>query len=151
MSEIRVLLVDDSTLARRMMVTALANHPEIEVVGSVPTGGLALMRLEELRPDAVILDVEMPGIDGVETLKLIRAIKPKLPGISVSSCKCYVIAGNGFKTKALHSGQSINNTSPKRQLHSSPRMPAAWMSGHYPASIKESTTKCLSLPSRGKL
>ncbi|HWA75498.1 MAG TPA: chemotaxis-specific protein-glutamate methyltransferase CheB [Polyangiaceae bacterium] len=85
MSEIRVLLVDDSTLARRMMVTALANHPEIEVVGSVPTGGLALMRLEELRPDAVILDVEMPGIDGVETLKLIRAIKPKLPVIMFSA------------------------------------------------------------------
>ena len=67
MSEIRVLLVDDSTLARRMMVTALANHPEIEVVGSVPTGGLALMRLEEtvrdigrkfgLRPEDLNLDL----------------------------------------------------------------------------------------------
>jgi two-component system chemotaxis response regulator CheB len=85
MSEVRVLLVDDSAVARRAIISALGAHPEIEVVAAAPTGAIALARLRELNPDAVVLDVEMPGMDGVETLLKIRETHPQLPVIMFSA------------------------------------------------------------------
>ena len=85
MSEVRVLLVDDSSVARRAIMSALAAHPEIDVVAAAPTGALALARLREVHPDAIVLDVEMPGMDGVETLRKIRETHPRLPVIMFSA------------------------------------------------------------------
>ncbi len=85
MSQLKVLLVDDSSLVRRMLMMALKQHPEIEVVAAAPTGAVALARLGEVAVDAVVLDVEMPGLDGVETLIRIRQKFPRLPVVMFSA------------------------------------------------------------------
>lgn len=85
MSGVRVMLVDDSAVARRVIVSALSAHPEVEVVATAPTGAIALARLREGNLDAIVLDVEMPVMDGVETLRKIRETHPRLPVIMFSA------------------------------------------------------------------
>jgi two-component system, chemotaxis family, protein-glutamate methylesterase/glutaminase len=77
MSErIRVLVVDDSALMRKLIPAILARDPSIEVVGTAMDGAFALKKIEELRPDVVTLDLEMPRMDGMETLRLIMQRAP---------------------------------------------------------------------------
>src|SRR5262249_28502394 len=85
MSErIRVLVVDDSALMRKLIPATLARDPEIEVVGTAMDGAFALKKIEELKPDVVTLDLEMPRMDGMETLRLIMRRAP-LPVILLST------------------------------------------------------------------
>jgi two-component system, chemotaxis family, protein-glutamate methylesterase/glutaminase len=85
MSEtIRVLVVDDSALMRKLIPAILARDPSIEVVGTAMDGAFALKKIEELRPDVVTLDLEMPRMDGMETLRLIMKRAP-LPVILFST------------------------------------------------------------------
>lgn len=85
MIRVRVLVVDDSAAYRRILTDALGGEEAIEVVGSASNGKIALARIPQLNPDVVTLDVEMPEMDGLETLKSIRAEYPALPVIMVSS------------------------------------------------------------------
>ncbi len=73
---IRVLVVDDSALMRKLIPTILARDASIEVVGTAMDGAFALKKIEELRPDVVTLDLEMPRMDGMETLRLIMKSAP---------------------------------------------------------------------------
>jgi len=82
---IRVLIVDDSAVVRRMLCDMLACDPELVVAGIAGSGQLALERIGELKPDIVTLDVEMPGMDGIATLVEIRKQSPRLPVIMFSS------------------------------------------------------------------
>jgi two-component system, chemotaxis family, protein-glutamate methylesterase/glutaminase len=85
MSErIRVLVVDDSALMRKLIPTILARDPSIEVVGTAMDGAFALKKIEEMRPDVVTLDLEMPRMDGIEALRLIMQRAP-LPVIVFST------------------------------------------------------------------
>src|SRR5713226_3087369 len=85
MSErVRVLVVDDSALMRKLIPAILARDPSIEVVGTAMDGAFALKKIEELRPDVVTLDLEMPRMDGMETLRLIMLRAP-LPVILFST------------------------------------------------------------------
>ncbi len=85
MSEtVRVLVVDDSALMRKLIPAILARDPSIEVVGTAMDGAFALKKIEELRPDVVTLDLEMPRMDGMETLRLIMRRAP-LPVILFST------------------------------------------------------------------
>src|SRR5215467_12780384 len=85
MSErVRVLVVDDSALMRKLIPNILARDPMIEVVGTAMDGAFALKKIEELRPDVVTLDLEMPRVDGMETLRLIMRRAP-LPVVMVST------------------------------------------------------------------
>jgi two-component system chemotaxis response regulator CheB len=85
MSEpIRVLVVDDSALMRKLIPAILARDASIEVVGTAMDGAFALKKIEELHPDVVTLDLEMPRMDGMETLRLIMRRAP-LPVILFST------------------------------------------------------------------
>ncbi len=103
MPKIRVLIVDDSVVIRRMISDALGRDPAMEVVGIAPHGGIALQKIPQVNPDVITLDVEMPEMDGLTTLREIRKIYPKLPVIMFST-----LTGKGAATtvEALSAGAS---------------------------------------------
>jgi two-component system, chemotaxis family, protein-glutamate methylesterase/glutaminase len=84
-ASIGVLVVDDSVVIRRMLATVLDGDPEIEVVGTASNGRIALEKLAQLRPDILILDVEMPVMDGLATLRALRVTHPTLPVVMFSA------------------------------------------------------------------
>lgn len=81
---ISVLVVDDSAFMRNALSRMISSDPDLRVVGTAGDGIEALTRITELDPDVVTLDVEMPGINGLETLRRIMAQAPR-PVIMVSS------------------------------------------------------------------
>jgi two-component system chemotaxis response regulator CheB len=85
MRPVRILIVDDSAVARKLLNDLLASDPETVVAGSAGDGRQALLRIRDLKPDLVTLDIDMPGMDGLEALVEIRKLYPKLPVIMVST------------------------------------------------------------------
>ena len=85
MKKIRVLVVDDSAVIRRLISDLFAKDSAIEVAGTASNGHTALEKIAQLNPDLVMLDVEMPEMDGLETVTAIRAKWPHLPVIMFSS------------------------------------------------------------------
>ncbi len=81
---VRVLVVDDSALMRKLIPLILERDPDIEVVGTAMDGAFALKKIAELQPDVVTLDLEMPRMDGIETLRTIMRNAP-LPVIVFST------------------------------------------------------------------
>jgi two-component system, chemotaxis family, protein-glutamate methylesterase/glutaminase len=81
---VRVLVVDDSALMRKLIPLILERDADIEVVGTAMDGTFALRKIDELRPDVVTLDLEMPRMDGVEILRMIMRSAP-LPVIVFST------------------------------------------------------------------
>lgn len=84
MSRIRVLVVDDSAFMRKVVSDLLSAEPDIEVVGTARDGTEGLQKAVSLAPDVVTLDVEMPGMNGLEMLERLMADRP-LPVVMVSS------------------------------------------------------------------
>ena len=82
---IDVLVVDDAVVVRRMIGEVLGTDPALRVIGTAADGKIALQKLQQLKPDLVTLDFEMPEMDGIETLRAIRKIHPKLPVIMFST------------------------------------------------------------------
>jgi len=84
MSNKRILIVDDSIVIRRALRNALSRIPGLEVAGSAPNGQIALMKIPLLHPDVVILDIEMPEMDSLQTLTAIRNDSPEIAVIMLS-------------------------------------------------------------------
>jgi len=82
---IRVLIVDDSVVIRRLVTQALELDPLIEVVGVASNGAIGLQRIPQMNPDLITLDIEMPDMDGLEMLRRIRREYPKLRVIMFST------------------------------------------------------------------
>ena len=85
MSKIRVLVVDDVAMVRRLVVDALSIDPDIQVVGTAQNGREAIDRIPEVKPDLIVLDYEMPEMDGLETLIEVRKNHPAIRVIIFSS------------------------------------------------------------------
>lgn len=73
---LRVLLVEDHALVRAAVSQAVASAPDLEVVGESPTAEDAIARMAELRPDLVLIDIDLPGMRGTE---LVRELAPRYP------------------------------------------------------------------------
>jgi two-component system chemotaxis response regulator CheB len=82
---IRVLIVDDSATIRGLLSATLDADPELKVVGTAVNGKMGVDMIATAAPDIVLLDVEMPVLDGIGALKEIRRIAPKLPVVMFSS------------------------------------------------------------------
>ncbi|MGB9205204.1 MAG: chemotaxis response regulator protein-glutamate methylesterase [Terriglobales bacterium] len=84
MAPLRILVVDDSVVTRRMLSSTLSGDPGLEVVGTASDGRIALAQIPLLKPDLITLDIEMPVMDGLETLAVIRKLYPQLRVIMFS-------------------------------------------------------------------
>ena len=85
MPSIRVLVVDDAVVIRRILTDILAEDPDIEVVGTAPNGRIAMAKVKQVNPDILTLDVEMPEMDGLQTLRALRAEGHRQPVIMFST------------------------------------------------------------------
>ena len=84
MSKKNILIVDDSFVMRALLRGIVTSDPDLAVVGEATNGLEALQSIKELNPDLVLLDIEMPHMDGIECLKRLRLLS-KVPVIIVSS------------------------------------------------------------------
>ena len=83
-AKIRVVLVDDHKLVREGLRALLSAQDDIEVVGDAEEGEAALALIPQLAPDVVLLDASLPGLDGIEVLRRLRAQSPELPVLMLS-------------------------------------------------------------------
>lgn len=110
MKRVRVLIVDDSAVARRMVSDVLSADPVLEVVGMAPSGEIALAMVPQVSPDVLTLDVDMPGMSGLEALAAVRRDYPHLPVIMFSSLTA---KGATITIDALLQGASDYVTKPE--------------------------------------
>jgi DNA-binding NarL/FixJ family response regulator len=84
MAPTRVLLVDDESLVRRILKQILAAYPDMELVGEAATGYEAISAVDRLQPDIVVMDIRMPGLDGIAAAREIRFKNPHVKIIGLS-------------------------------------------------------------------
>lgn len=85
MGKIKVLVVEDSPIMRKLITDILKNDPEIEVIDTAKTGKEAIEKAKSLKPDVITLDIEMPEMDGISALKILKKETPQTKVIMFSS------------------------------------------------------------------
>ena len=100
MNKIRVLIVDDSAIVRKIFSEELSKYPDIEIIGTAPDPYVARDKIVSLKPDVITLDIEMPRMDGITFLKKLMRYYP-LPTIVVSSL---TTKGGKLTLEAIDSG-----------------------------------------------
>lgn len=112
MSDIRVLLVDDQDLVRAGFRVILESEPGIVVVGEANSGAAAVSRAAELLPDVICMDVQMPGMDGLEATRRIGEL-----GLTAEVLVLTTFDRDDYLFEALRAGASgflLKNTSPEK-------------------------------------
>jgi two-component system chemotaxis response regulator CheB len=121
---IRVLVIDDSAVVRRLLTQILDSDPLIAVVGTAPDAQIAMEKIAQLAPDVVTLDVEMPEVSGLELLARIRRHHPKLPVIMFSSLtqraagitlEALALGATDYVTKPTQTGSRENSEAHVRE------------------------------------
>ena len=110
---IRLLLADDQALVRGALAALLDLEPDLEVVAEVGSGDDVLPAAHEHRPDVALLDVEMPGLDGIDATRVLRAAMPEVRVLIVTT-----FGRPGFLRRALQAGADgfVVKDTPARQL-----------------------------------
>jgi two-component system chemotaxis response regulator CheB len=106
---ISVLVVDDSVVVRRLIVDALNGAENIEVVGTASNGLLAQAKIDQLKPDVITMDIEMPQMDGITAVRELRKRHKQIPVIMFSTLSA---AGATATLEALSAGATDYVTKP---------------------------------------
>ena len=110
---IRVLVVDDSVVIRRLIAHALEKDPSLEMVAGAANGVIALQRIPQCNPDVLTLDIEMPEMDGLEMLRRVRREYPQIRVIMFSTLtergaavtlEALALGADDYVTKASNEG-----------------------------------------------
>jgi len=113
MSEIRLVLVDDQALVRGALAALLDLESDLKVVGEAGRGDEAVEVARRVTPDVVLMDVDMPGIDGIEATALLRALRPPPRVLIVTT-----FGRPGYLRRAIQAGAAgfVVKDTPARQL-----------------------------------
>ena len=117
--KVRVLVVDDSVVVRLLVAQSLHANPQLELAGVANNGIHAIAKVDELKPDVVVLDVEMPEMDGLTALKAIRAKHRHLPIVMFST-----LTSRGASATT---GKASSMSAMGPCFISPPAYPSAWM------------------------
>lgn len=98
---IRVLLADDHQIIRDGLCSLLTNEPDIEVVGEADNGRATVEMTQRLKPDIVVMDITMPGLNGIEATRQVRAMSSDIKVLALS-----MHSDKQFVAGALHAGAS---------------------------------------------
>ena len=80
----RVLIVDDQALVRDTLRSILRSHQEVDIVGEATDGEEAILKVAQLQPDVVIMDIVMPRLDGIAATRQIHTVSPQTPIVGLS-------------------------------------------------------------------
>jgi two-component system chemotaxis response regulator CheB len=113
-AKVKVLIVDDSAVVRQVLTSVLEQDPDIDVIGAVPDPIFAMHRMNQQWPDVVLLDVEMPRMDGITFLKELMAVR----ATPVVVCSTLTERGADTTLQAMSAGAVAVITKPKDGLKS---------------------------------
>jgi DNA-binding NarL/FixJ family response regulator len=106
MPNLRVLVVDDHAVVRRVVCALISQEPKLDVICQTATGEDAVIKAAELRPDLIVLDIGLPGISGIDAARQIRQVSPTSKIIFLSqhdslqmAHEALRVGGRGYVTK----------------------------------------------------
>jgi two-component system response regulator DesR len=97
---VRVLVVDDHALFAEALMLTLAIEERIEIVGCASSGVEAVALVRALRPDVVLMDVHMPGMDGIEATRQVRQVSPETRVVMVTAARSSEVAAHALAAGA---------------------------------------------------
>jgi len=100
-TKIRVMIVDDHAVVRSGLGAFLSVIPDLELVGEAENGELAVVRCGHLQPDVILMDLMMPGVDGITATRLIREKHPQTQVIALTSFQEDELVKNAMKAGAI--------------------------------------------------
>jgi DNA-binding NarL/FixJ family response regulator len=155
MKRIRILIVDDHEMVREGLRSILKDDPELKVVGEAGDGEKALDLIPKLHPDIILLDLKMPGIDGIEVCRRVRAQFPSVAVIALTTFmegklvqECIRAGARGYVLKDVERFQlkQILRTVASGESVIDPKVV-----GHVVPELQEGTTKTDGGKERGEL